>query len=123
MDKFVARLNIDHYRKVLAAECEPERRLMILRLLAEEEATLAALEHPYSPGAAEDPPATANSPAAAASPPTTEDDGVSHLNLEYYRQRLVTETSPVMRGILTRLIAEEEARLAPPDARKISGDD
>ena len=123
MDEFIAHLNIDHYRKLLSGECAPKRRRVILRLLAEEEAKLAALDRPSFPSTAEYPPTTTIPPAAAESPPTTADDGVSHLNLEYYRQRLVTETSPVMRGILTRLIAEEEARLAPPDARKISGDD
>ena len=42
MDKFIARLNIEHYRKVLAAERAQEERQLISRLLAEEEATLAA---------------------------------------------------------------------------------
>ena len=110
MDTFVGRLNIEHYRELLAAECDHEKRQFISRLLVEEEAKLAALQRPSVPAADAHPPATAN-------------DGVSHLNLEYYRKRLATETSAVMQGILTRLIVDEEARLAPLRARKISGDD
>lgn len=44
MDKFVARLNIEHYRKKLAAEVDETERHKVLRLLAEEEIKLAALE-------------------------------------------------------------------------------
>jgi hypothetical protein len=46
MDKTVARLNIEHYRKLLANEADETRRQMLARLLAEEEATLAGLENP-----------------------------------------------------------------------------
>lgn len=41
MDKAVARLNIEHYRRLLARETDETRRLTLLRLLAEEEAKLA----------------------------------------------------------------------------------
>jgi hypothetical protein len=41
MDKFVANLNIDHFRKQLAEEVDGTKRLMLVRLLAEEEAKLA----------------------------------------------------------------------------------
>ena len=44
MDKFVARQNIEHYREKLATETNEERRQILLRLLADEEAKLAALE-------------------------------------------------------------------------------
>jgi len=44
MDKFVTRLNIEHYRKKLAAEQDELKRQTSQRLLAEEEAKLAALE-------------------------------------------------------------------------------
>ncbi len=44
MDKFVARLNIEHYRKKLATETDEAQRQKLQRLLAEEEAKLAALE-------------------------------------------------------------------------------
>ena len=44
MDKFVARQNIEHYRHKLATETDEKRRQMLLRLLADEEAKLAALE-------------------------------------------------------------------------------
>jgi len=37
MDKTVARLNIEHYRRLLARETDESRRQVILRLLAEEE--------------------------------------------------------------------------------------
>ena len=46
MDKTVARLNIAHYRKLLATEQDEARRQTILRLLAEEEAKLASLLDP-----------------------------------------------------------------------------
>lgn len=41
MDRVVARLNIEHYRRLLAQETDETRRQTILRLLAEEEAKLA----------------------------------------------------------------------------------
>ncbi len=44
VDKFVARLNIEHYRKRLASEGDEAQRQMLQRLLAEEEAKLAAIE-------------------------------------------------------------------------------
>jgi hypothetical protein len=41
MDRSVARLNIGHYRKLLAAETDEARRHTLSRLLSEEEAKLA----------------------------------------------------------------------------------
>ncbi len=41
MDRTVARLNIEHYRRLLATETDEARRQTIMRLLAEEEAKLA----------------------------------------------------------------------------------
>jgi len=41
MDRAVAHLNIEHYRRLLAEETDEARRQTILRLLAEEEAKLA----------------------------------------------------------------------------------
>jgi hypothetical protein len=41
MDRSVARLNIEHYRRLLAEETDEKRRQMLLRLLAEEEAKVA----------------------------------------------------------------------------------
>jgi hypothetical protein len=41
MDRSVARLNIEHYRRLLATETDDSRRKTILRLLAEEEAKLS----------------------------------------------------------------------------------
>ena len=41
MDRSVARLNIEHYRQLLATETDEARRLTLLRLLSEEEAKLA----------------------------------------------------------------------------------
>jgi hypothetical protein len=43
MDKSVARLNIEHYRKLLATDLDATKRKTILQLLAKEEATLARL--------------------------------------------------------------------------------
>lgn len=41
MDKAVAQLNIEHYRKLLPTETEPSKRATLERLLADEEAKLA----------------------------------------------------------------------------------
>jgi hypothetical protein len=46
MDRTVAQLNIEHYRKRLATEMDEATRVTILRLLAEEEAKLAAVTKP-----------------------------------------------------------------------------
>ncbi len=46
MDKTIARLNIAHYRHKLATERDEMKRQMLVRLLAEEEAKLAALDDP-----------------------------------------------------------------------------
>ncbi len=46
MDRAVARLNIEHYRRLLATETDETKRQTIIRLLAEEEAKLAALDDP-----------------------------------------------------------------------------
>jgi hypothetical protein len=43
MDKAVAKLNIEHYERLLAAETDAANRQSIGRLLAEEEAKLAAI--------------------------------------------------------------------------------
>ena len=40
MDRTVADLNIEHFRKLLASETDPVKRRTIERLLAEEEAKL-----------------------------------------------------------------------------------
>jgi hypothetical protein len=44
MDKFVACLYIQDYREKIAAEADEAQRQKLLRLLAEEEAKLAAIE-------------------------------------------------------------------------------
>jgi hypothetical protein len=41
MDRTVAHLNIEHYRRLLEKETDEQRRQMLLRLLAEEEAKIA----------------------------------------------------------------------------------
>ena len=43
MDRFVAQLNIEHLQRKLAEETNSEKRQVLARLLAEEEAKLAAL--------------------------------------------------------------------------------
>jgi len=45
-DKDIARLNIAHFRKLLATDMDETKRKTILKLLAEEEAKLAALDEP-----------------------------------------------------------------------------
>ena len=42
--KTIAHLNVQHFRKLLAQETDDTKRRTLLRLLAEEEAKLAALE-------------------------------------------------------------------------------
>lgn len=49
-------------------------------------------------------------------------ESVSHLNLEYYRKRLASETDSTIRQILIRLIAEEEAKLSQEDAAQVCGE-
>lgn len=44
MDRLVARLNIEHYRKLLSDESDPDKRGMLQKLLTEEEAKLIAAE-------------------------------------------------------------------------------
>jgi hypothetical protein len=44
MNRFVANLNIEHYREALANEMDEAKRRTLARLLAEEEAKLAALD-------------------------------------------------------------------------------
>jgi hypothetical protein len=46
MDRMVARLNIEHFRKQLVTEADEAKRQTLLRLLAEEEAKLAAFDSP-----------------------------------------------------------------------------
>ncbi len=46
MDKSVARLNIEHFRKLLARETDEAKREVLQRLLAEEEAKLRSLAGP-----------------------------------------------------------------------------
>jgi hypothetical protein len=40
MDRSIARLNVEHFRKLLAVETDEMKRQTLLRLLAEEEAKL-----------------------------------------------------------------------------------
>ena len=44
VDRTVAQLNIDHFRRQLATETDDVKRQMILRLLAEEEEKVAAIK-------------------------------------------------------------------------------
>lgn len=44
MDRTVARLNIEHYRKLLVTKLDEMKRRTLQRLLAEEKAKLASLE-------------------------------------------------------------------------------
>jgi hypothetical protein len=46
VDKAVARLNIEHFHKLLATEQDESRRQTLRRLLAEEEAKLETLTDP-----------------------------------------------------------------------------
>ena len=46
MDRSVAQLNIEHYKRLLARETDEARRQLLLRLLAEEEAKIADSKPP-----------------------------------------------------------------------------
>ena len=46
MDKMIAHLNVSHYKMKLITEQDEAKWQILLRLLAEEEAKLAALEDP-----------------------------------------------------------------------------
>lgn len=46
MDRTVARLNIEHYRKLLARETDESKRQTLLRLLEEEEAKFPRPDNP-----------------------------------------------------------------------------
>ncbi len=49
MDRSVARLNIEHYKQLLAQETDEVRRKTLLTLLAKEEANVAASGTPSKP--------------------------------------------------------------------------
>ena len=49
MDRSVAKLNIEHYRRLLETETDETRRQNLLRLLAEEEAKVADPRPPEKP--------------------------------------------------------------------------
>lgn len=51
MDRTVASLNIEHYKRLLATETDESRRQMLLRLLAEEEKKLAQANAQNAPDA------------------------------------------------------------------------
>lgn len=46
MDKTIARLNIEHFRALLATRVDASKRQLLLQLLTEEEAKLAKLDTP-----------------------------------------------------------------------------
>ena len=54
MNRSIARLNIEHYRKKLAEEGDETKRQTLLRLLAEEEAKLTAQDGPPQGNKAQD---------------------------------------------------------------------
>ena len=51
---YIAQLNIDHYRRRLLTEQDDATRQQIVRLLAEEETKLAALNDPPGKGEEQD---------------------------------------------------------------------
>jgi hypothetical protein len=58
VDRSVAHLNIEHYRRLLAEEIDETRRQTLLRLLAEEEAKIAKAPSPEPKSAGRKPPQT-----------------------------------------------------------------
>ena len=59
MEEFIARTNLEHYRALLKTECSATKRLIILKLIAEQEIKLAGLSRqrsnniPSRPGTAD----------------------------------------------------------------------
>jgi hypothetical protein len=53
MDEMIARLNIEHFQRKLAEATDPAKRGAILRLLADENARLAAIEAAQPPDKSE----------------------------------------------------------------------
>ena len=49
MQIYVARLNVEHFRQLIAAETDPKKPDLLRRLLAEEEAKLGRLLAPPGP--------------------------------------------------------------------------
>jgi len=47
-DRYIARLNIERFRKLLGSEVDETKRQTILRLLTREEARLSALDNPLA---------------------------------------------------------------------------
>ncbi|ABD87106.1 hypothetical protein [Rhodopseudomonas palustris] len=77
MDKSVARLNIEHYQKLLKTDLDETKRRTILRLLSEEEATLARLNSAAKTELTKTPPTkpTATKPTAT-KPTATKTDAI-----------------------------------------------
>jgi hypothetical protein len=46
VDRTVAHMNVEHYRRLLAVETDEARRQVLLRLLAEEEAKISDCKTP-----------------------------------------------------------------------------
>jgi hypothetical protein len=46
VDRTVAHMNVEHYRRLLAVETDDARRQVLLRLLAEEEAKIGNVKTP-----------------------------------------------------------------------------
>jgi hypothetical protein len=44
MDRYIAELNIEHYKTLLENECNEKKRQCVQRLLADEEAKLRSIE-------------------------------------------------------------------------------
>ena len=49
VDRAIAQLNIEHFRRLLSEETDEAKRQLLLRLLAEEEAKLATLDNQPEP--------------------------------------------------------------------------
>lgn len=73
MERFIVRLNIHHFRKMLTSEADVGTRNTVLRLLAEEEAKLQSLMAQPDAMAPEFPPPRLTPPGAAqdTEPPPT----------------------------------------------------
>ena len=54
IDRLIARLNIEHFRRLLSEEKDEPKRQILLHLLAQEKAKLAALDSPPEPPEKED---------------------------------------------------------------------
>lgn len=116
MDRFIARMNIEHYRRQLAGTSDPAMREVIFRLLAE---AVAALQRAEAAHAAEDHPEAARPVdqaeetrqiLAGRKDGAAGDGGARRSGISMIVEQLQIEDGPAQRRSLRRKLLEEEDR-------------